>query len=125
MILFCIFVLITKERNDITIFTNSALPLTANKQPDIIALSGNRLTPKDVNDMEVTILNTLDWQLHPPTTTTFVHVFLSFLDGLTPGAIALLLEHVSYITELAACGENKSLCHYFPHILYNKCSRDI
>lgn len=74
-------------------------------------LSRGQFVPQDICDMEKTILQTVQWRVHPPTPMLFVSYMLTALlpvpDGNNNGRFDLVLhvvrELARYSTELAVC----------------------
>lgn len=67
-------------------------------------LSRGQFGPKDIEQMEWTILSALRWKLHPPTHYAFVSHLLLFLPQEANAAVRKGLNELSkYLTELAVC----------------------
>jgi hypothetical protein len=71
---------------------------------DLIKLCGDQFTLSDVLEMELRMLTTLQWRLHPPTPNCFVHQFLRlFPNDISPQS----LDKICCISQLAI---EKAIC---------------
>jgi hypothetical protein len=77
-----------------------------------VDLSQNRFTGADIEQMELNILESLRWRVHPPMSITFVKCFLQFLpgwhtrDGLPHSCQRMkcaIYERARYLTEISVC----------------------
>lgn len=82
-------------------------------------LSSGRFSPKDIVDMELSMLNALGWNVHPPTAVSFVHKFLELLpdnatlsngDDLRPA----VFEVARFFTELSVMDYQLSVAPHRP-----------
>ena len=77
----------------------------------ITQLSKGQFEAKDVERMELEILHTLTWCVHPPTTVEFIMFFLEFLPPEIPEpAKQDIFELTQYLSELAVCDH-----HFIEH----------
>jgi len=66
-------------------------------------LSRGLFTEHDIIKMESSMLNTLDWRMHPPTTFTFAHLMLSMIPrgACSPFSRRSMFERVRFALELS------------------------
>jgi len=67
-------------------------------------LSRGQFDTSHIDEMEMDILATLKWKLHPPTPLAFIFEFLNFLpEDVTPAERKEVYELSKYLSELAVC----------------------
>ena len=70
----------------------------------LIKLGRGLFTEQDVIDMERTILKTLKWQVHPPTSICFLRQFLRLLPStISPVARYKIAEVTRFVSEISVC----------------------
>lgn len=67
-------------------------------------LSRGQFLPKDIEDMELQILKTLSWLVHPPTSLDYISFFLKFLRKTVEMPQRFhIFEVTRYLSELSVC----------------------
>ena len=67
-------------------------------------LSGGQFVPKDIEEMEMEMLQSLHWFVHPPIVVDFTSLLLKFLPPTVPMPIRhQIFEHSRYLGELSLC----------------------
>jgi hypothetical protein len=67
-------------------------------------LSRGQFLPKDIEDMELQILKTLSWLVHPPTSLDYISFFLKFLrKSVEMQQRFHIFEVTRYLSELSVC----------------------
>ncbi len=70
----------------------------------ITELSGGRFSQSDVEAMEVKIMQSLSWLLHPPIPVDFISYILKFLPADVPMPVRhTIFEHARYMGEISIC----------------------
>jgi hypothetical protein len=65
--------------------------------PDNLAqLSRGQQTEGDIEEMELRILNALEWRVNPPTALSFVHMFLQLIPKFDPGYRSIIMEMAEF-----------------------------
>lgn len=83
----------------IKLYENRSLKITS-----LIELSRGKFVPEHVAAMEESILRSLSWHVHPPTTLSFVHHLLLLIpDSCPPTVKHDILELARFLSELSIC----------------------
>lgn len=70
----------------------------------LVELSRSQFTPSDIENMELEILMSLKWLVHPPAPVDFVSIFVKFLPPSFSGPMRQNIYELSrYIAELSVC----------------------
>lgn len=70
----------------------------------LIKLGRGLFTEQDVIEMERTILKTLDWHVHPPTSICYLRQFLKLLpSSISPVARYKIAEVTRFVSEISVC----------------------
>lgn len=83
----------------IKLYENRSLKITS-----LIELSRGKFMPEHISAMEESILRSLSWHVHPPTTLSFIHHLMLLIPDTCPPTVKHdILELSRFLSELSIC----------------------
>jgi len=64
-------------------------------------LSRGEFSTRNIEEMEMLILEKLNWNVYPPTAASYVHIFISLMPPIRPSVKNTILQRACFFSELA------------------------